>query len=353
MPLLLQLLLAGLIITPSLVASAHAIIYKREPRAATLWAMAACLLPMIGPTLYYLLGINRVRREAEALRRGMVRHRTTADDHPCDREGIELQNEAAHLQALAQLGCRVTDRQLVPGNHIEALIDGAQAYPAMIEAFDQATISIAFSTYIFDSASIGQTFIDALARAHKRGVAVRVLIDAVGARYCRPRVYPILRSIGVPTALFNPPLIYPWITAFNLRNHRKILVVDGKTGFTGGFNIKREYWRDDGGECFRDLHFRIRGPVIAHLMEVFADDWQFATGEALRGPHWFPKLSLCEGGGLARGIEAGPDESYDRTRWVIIGALNAARKTVRIATPYFVPDTAIISALNAAALRGI
>jgi cardiolipin synthase len=158
----------------------------------------------------------------------------------------------------------------------------------------------------------------------------------------------------VPAALFNPPLLYPWITAFNLRNHRKILVVDGRDSFTGGMNIKREYWcATNDTECFRDLHFKICGPVTTHLMEVFADDWQFTTGEALRGEKWFPRLNSLSSGGSARGIEAGPDESYDRTRWVIIGALNSARKNVRIATPYFVPDTAIISALNAAALRGV
>ena len=351
MPLPLQILLWVLIAAASLVASAHAIIYKREPRAATLWAMAAWLLPVIGPALYYLLGINRVRREAAALRRGMVRHRTSSD---CDGEGTDLEIEAAHLQSLARLNCRVSDRQLVSGNRIEALVDGEQAFPAMLQAIDEAKVSVAFSTYIFDSGGIGEKFIDALERAHKRGVEVRALIDSVGARYCRPRVYPILRQRGVPAALFNPPLLYPWITAFNLRNHRKILIADGAVGFTGGINVKREYWNDgDSSKCFRDLHFRVLGPVVAHLMEVFVNDWQFTTGEALRGEKWFPKLSAFEGGGLARGIEAGPDESYDRTRWVLIGALNAARKSVRIATPYFVPDTGILSALNAAALRGV
>jgi cardiolipin synthase len=126
-----------------------------------------------------------------------------------------------------------------------------------------------------------------------------------------------------------------------------------KDRFHGGFNIKREYWNSESeAPAFRDLHFRLSGPVVAHLSEVFADDWQFTTREALRGEKWFPTLPLC-GGMLARGVEAGPDESFERLRWVIIGALNAARRSVRVITPYFLPDAGIVSALNAAALRGV
>jgi cardiolipin synthase len=100
------------------------------------------------------------------------------------------------------------------------------------------------------------------------------------------------------------------------------------------------------------MHFRVRGPVVAHLMEVFADDWLFTTDEALRGPEWFPQIEPA-GDSLARGIEAGPDESFERLRWAYVGALNAAQRTVRICTPYFLPDGGIISALDAAALRGV
>jgi len=134
----------------------------------------------------------------------------------------------------------------------------------------------------------------------------------------------------------------------NLRDHRKILVVDGTLGFTGGMNIDQHYW----SEGYRDMHFRLRGPVVAHLAEVFADDWQFATGEALRGAPWFAPLH-AEGSVLARGIEAGPDEALERLRWTILGALSTARHAVRVCTPYFVPDGALISALGAAALRGV
>jgi cardiolipin synthase A/B len=148
---------------------------------------------------------------------------------------------------------------------------------------------------------------------------------------------------------FNPPIVPARLNAFNLRNHRKILVVDGTLGFTGGMNIDRRYWGDG---AYRDTHFRLRGPVVAHLMEVFVDDWQFTTDEALRGNEWFPQVA-ASGNSLARGIEAGPDEAFERLRWTYLGALSTARRSVRICTPYFLPDSGLIAALGAASLRGV
>ncbi len=154
--------------------------------------------------------------------------------------------------------------------------------------------------------------------------------------------------------IFNPPLVPARLHALNLRNHRKILLVDGELGFTGGLNIDQHYWRPERpAEAFRDLHFRLRGPVVTQLAEVFANDWQFATGEALRGRAWFSSGSRNLGPTAARAIEAGPDESFERLRWAMIGGLNAAQRSVRVLTPYFVPDATLISALSAAALRGV
>lgn len=347
------LLFLGAGVALALAASGHAIIYKREPRSATLWLLVAWLMPILGPVLYFFFGVNRIKREAEAMRRDMVRHKT-AHGNACEGEEGFLPKESAHLCSLAALGQRVTNRPLVLGNQIETLVDGTEAYPAMLEAIDGARDSICFSTYIFDAVGIGEKFVEALERAVKRGVEVRALVDAMGAKYCRPNIYKVLRARGITAGLFNPPLIHPWISAFNLRNHRKIMVIDGRVGFTGGINVKREYWPRDGQDTlFRDLHFRVRGPVVSQLAEVFADDWQFTTGEALRGEKWFPQITAIPGGGPARGILDGPDEDVDPLRWIIIGAMNCARKSIRIVTPYYLPDAGILSALNAAALRGV
>jgi cardiolipin synthase len=353
MPGLVQLPLeiAGLV--ASVVASGHAIIYKRDPRSATLWALLIWFLPIVGPVLYLFLGINRVRRSALALRADKIRHRTTPQVTPdvFAQDATFSKPEMENLRLLERLVDRVASRPLLAGNRVEALIDGLQAYPAMIKAIDSATLTIGLSSYIFDTAGIGETFIEALTRAKQRGVEVRVLVDAIGARYSWPNVQHILLQRGIPAALFDQRLGSRWIPAFNLRNHRKILVVDGKVGFTGGMNIKREYASGDV-EMFHDLHFRVSGPAVAHLTEVFSDDWQFTTNESLLGGKWFPPLEPL-GQEFVRGIEAGPDESFDRVRWVIIGALNAARHSVQIVTPYFLPDPAIISAIVSASLRGV
>ena len=160
-----------------------------------------------------------------------------------------------------------------------------------------------------------------------------------------------LRKRGVNVAVFNPPLVPARLHALNLRNHRKILVVDGALGFTGGLNVDCRYWKPEApDQAFRDLHFRLRGPVLAQLMEIFADDWQFTTDEALRGPKWFPPVAEA-GGCLARAIEAGPDEAFERVRWAILGGLNAAQRSIKVLTPYFIPDQTLIAALDAAALQ--
>jgi cardiolipin synthase len=233
------------------------------------------------------------------------------------------------------------------------LAGGARAYPAMLEAVESARASVMLASYIFHGDGIGARFVAALAAAVRRGVEVRVLIDDVDARFSPRNAVRPLRRAGVSVGVFNPTVIPARLHAANLRNHRKILVVDGRLGFTGGLNIDRHYWSPEApGRAFLDTHFRVRGPAVAHLAEVFADDWQFSTGEALRGDSWFPELSGA-GNALARGVEAGPDESLDRLRWTIIGALNAAQVSARICTPYFIPDSALVSALNAAALRGV
>ena len=333
------------VMVTALLASGHALVYKREARSAALWVIVIWVLPAVGPVLYLLLGINRVQRRAARLRGGIERYRSLPP-HAGGEPGT-------HLAPLARLVGQVVQRPLLPGNAVEALVDGAHAFPAMLEAIGAARRSVAMSSYIFDGKGIGVDFVAALGEAVRRGVEVRVLIDDVDARFSRSSAVKPLRRAGVPVAVFNPPLVPARLHAVNLRNHRKILVVDGEFGFTGGMNVDCRYWKPEAPkEAYRDLHFRVRGPVVAHLAEVFADDWLFATGEALRGEAWFPPLEAA-GEALARGIEAGPDESFERLRWTLIGGLNAAQRSARIMTPYFLPDATLVSALGAAAMRGV
>jgi cardiolipin synthase len=189
----------------------------------------------------------------------------------------------------------------------------------------------------------------------KRGVAVRVLIDAAGTRYSWPPITYKLKHAQVPFAKFLPAsLLTPWrVATINLRNHRKILVVDGQTAFTGGMNIRHgNVLADQPGSPVRDLHFRVAGPVVTQLQDAFANDWAFTTGEILDGKIWFPKLQES-GSVIARVITDGPDADYDKLRLTLLAALAEAQTSVQILTPYFLPDNALVTALNLAVLRGV
>ena len=139
----------------------------------------------------------------------------------------------------------------------------------------------------------------------------------------------------------------------NLRNHRKILIVDGEIGFTGGLNIREGNLLELKTDYpIQDLHFRLEGPIVAHLQEVFADDWAYTTEETLDSDIWFPHITP-KGEILARGLSGGPDQNFDVLRWTILGALSTARRSIRIVTPYFLPDQTLITSLNLAAMRGV
>jgi cardiolipin synthase A/B len=336
-------------------AAAHAILHKRDPRAAVLWMGFIWLLPLLGPALYLMLGVNRVRRKAASLRAGAARLPVAASrPAPPVSEGLgESCPEAMHLERLAQTMGKIVRTPLTPGNTVAPLVNGDDAYPAMLAAIDGATRTVSLSTYIFDNDESGRRFVEALGRAVERGVKVRVLIDAAGARYSVPSILHALRRAHVPVGRFLPVLA-PWrLMAMNLRDHRKILVVDGRIGFTGGMNLREgNLVAQHPPHPVQDLHFRLEGPVVAQLQDAFAADWFFVTGESLQGPEWFPSLEPA-GGLLARAIPDGPDADFEKLRWTILAALSCARESVKILTPYFLPGDSIISALQMAALRGV
>lgn len=349
-------LAAGITILCALFASGHAILYKRDSRAAVLWVGVIWLVPVVGSILYLMLGINRIRRRAIFLRGTLQRGEAPRAAIPLETfERSELEDETGcrNPLGLARLVGQVIGKPLLTGNRVDPLLNGDEAYPAMVEAIETAQESVAIATYIFDNDAVGVRFAEALGRAAARGVAVRVLVDDTGARYSFPPITHVLHKWRVPVARFLPSLV-PWrFMSINLRNHRKILVADGKTGFTGGLNIRQAHvLKDEPRSPTQDLHFRLQGPIVADLQDAFADDWYFCTREKLEGPKWFPKLDAL-GQVVARGIADGPDEDFEIFRWTVLGALACAKTSVKIVTPYFLPDAAMISALNLAAMRGV
>jgi cardiolipin synthase len=351
----LELVVGGLHLLLAAVISAHIVLTKDDVRAAIGWVGLVWLTPVVGSVLYGLFGINRIRRQAGLMRRGRAfPDAPTAEvSIPAD-PGARLPADLPPtLEAVARLVAATTGQPLTSGNAVEPLVNGDEAYPAMLAAIDGARRSVALATYIFDRGRAGTEFVTALGRAVERGVAVRVLIDGVGAHYSRPPITAALRARRVKVAHFLPPRLPLPQPYLNLRNHRKLMVADGAVAFCGGMNIRDTcVFAYDFRAATQDLHFRIRGPVVRQLMNALAFDWAFSTGEQLEGESWFPPAERA-GTVLARGIPDGPDEDFETIFVTVLGAVSQATRSIRLATPYFLPDPSLIDALRVAALRGV
>jgi cardiolipin synthase A/B len=322
-------------------ASLHALLHKRRPQSAFGWIAVCFTLPLAGPLLYYLFGINRVETRARKLL-------TLHPEHECPTEYVGTPPPA--LLPLARLGFAVSGLPLTAGNRVDLLHDAAAIFDAMIGAIAAGREYVYFSTYIFDGGPLGGRFAAALAAAADRGADVRVLVDGVGEWYSWKRAAVLFRGTRVRFARFLPSRRWPPTIRVNMRNHRKILVVDGDVAFTGGINIRDRYL--DGAEELRivDSHCRISGPVVAQIETIFLRDWEFATADASAAPRHMPQPA---GGALCRAIADGPDSSLGRLTTLITGAIGGARQRIAIMTPYFVPPRELIAPLQAAALAGV
>lgn len=346
--------LAALDVLSASAVTVHAVLRKRDSRAVIGWVGLAWLAPLVGVIAYLLLGINRIERKALLLNL----HESWHSDQPAETNtdhGLAAEYFARDypgVDRLERAGRSLTGLPVVPGNSVQPLIDGDEAFPAMLEAIGQARKSVALLSYIFDSDRAGDAFLQALLEAQERGVQVRVLIDDFGAKYSRPNMIRRLRRAGLKAAGFLPTSI-PFPIYANLRNHRKILIVDGRIAFTGGTNIREGHWLTlNPRRPIQCLHFRLVGPVVAQMQRVFVTDWAFATGEILAGDDWFVPAT-DRGSVWARSIEHGPDEHFEKMADLIAAAIAESRRQVRILSPYFLPNASLIQSLNVAAMSGV
>lgn len=347
---------AILAIVMPILATLHVLMTRDEPRAAIAWMGFVWFVPILGVALYLLFGIKRIERRARRARRvrGMIPRQGLLEKASGQELSIIRPNTHNRWRLHSVLAGRVSGHQLTSGNYIDSLEGGRPAYDAMVEAINAAEKTIALTTYIFQADQAGRRIIKALSRAKERGVEVRVLVDAVGNWYGLKPVTGILKRAGIAVASFNPPSFSWRLTVFNLRTHRKILVVDGRIGFAGGMNIRKSHLAgSDGKPQVMDTHFKLVGPVVGQLMEAFADDWAFSQGEELAGPDWFPELYPNPVGAVARAIADGPDEAEEKTKLILTSAIESARHNIVLQTPYFLPSPILKAALRQAALRGV
>lgn len=256
--------------------------------------------------------------------------------------------DAAFLRSMGSL----LGPPLVGGNAVCALRNGVEIFPAMLDAIRRAQRTITFETFIYWSGDIGHDMAEALAERARAGVAVRVLLDWVGSTRMAPALLDRMESAGVTVQRYHPPRWYT-LSRLNNRTHRKLLVVDGCVGFTGGVGIADPWLGDAEDEThWRDTHFRVEGPVVGQMQAAFLDNWMKATGEVLHGDDYFPPLSPA-GDFTAQMFRSDPGEGSESVRLMYLLSITSARRSVYISAAYFVPDDLSRATLVAACNRGV
>ena len=266
------------------------------------------------------------------------------------------------LERHVALEAALDDSPLVAGNKVTLLEDGPTTYEAMFVAIRAARDHINMETYILEDDEVGQRFADALIERQRKGVQVNVMCDAVGSMQTASAFFDRLKAAGIQLVIYNPinPLTAPAGWDVNQRDHRKLLVVDGKTAFLGGINISSVYSggslgrssRGENGPPWRDTDLQIEGPVVAQLQKLFVDTWTTQKGPALTHRRYFPKLA-ARGSEVVHAIAGSPDEPYSMIYATLISAIQSAQKDVLLTNAYFVPDEQTIKALTDAAGRGV
>lgn len=318
------------------------VLQKREPVATLSWLISLAALPYIGFVIYYFFGPQRVRRQR--LRR--VRARASLPPPP---EGLHPTPDAIELARLAQA---TTGLPPITATRADLLVDGAAKYTALLEAVAQAREHIHLEYYIYLPDRTGTALRDALVERARAGVQVRLLLDAVGSGKTKQRFLQPLIDAGAEVAWFHPMKLHwfwkrPWL---NLRTHRKIVVIDGHVGFTGGINITDEEDERLRADAYRDLHLRLEGDVVRELQLVFIEDWAYATGQPPLKLHNPPR----QPGPIATQVlVSGPDSSWEAIHRLHVAAIHSAQRRVWLTTPYFVPGEAARMALTSAALGGL
>lgn len=322
----------------ALIVGCHALLYKRDVRSSTFWILLILFVPWAGMLLYFLFGVNRIRRKAPQLS-----------------DQLHVSSEPGGISGIDQL--------LTPPAEcwqFDVLENGDSAYPRMLKAIAHSSREVILSSYIFANDRIGAEFIAHLKTACERGVAVFVLLDGVGIWYSFPPVTRALKKARVPHSIFLPTFA-PWSTRFmNLRNHRKLLLVDRQQIFLGGMNIREAHMHSlQPKEPITDVHFQIGGEIVTPLLDQFSRAWKFST----RGRSAIPvpvvmveqaaPMRMPPAGIRARVIEDGPDLPFPRLAALFLVRISEAKSRIRIVAPYFLPDRVYISALTTAALRGV
>jgi cardiolipin synthase len=325
---------------------------KRHPASNIAWILTIVMLPFLGSLLFVLFGINRVQRRAVHKRRITEEIGSSLPElsqyHLVAGEGLNPQQDC-----LMRLSHRIAGTLPTLGNRIELLTDTNRTLGLIEQAILSAKESLHLEYYIWQPDRTGTRLRDMLIEKANDGVTIRFLYDTFGSMRLSNRFLKPMRDAGIEVASFLPGTTFRERWSINLRNHRKIVIVDGRTGFTGGMNIGNEYLGKDPHLGFwRDTHLKITGPCVLQLQQVFAEDWCYATGEELVHPDLFPHPDES-GSILAQVLAGGPSGDVDVFFAILFATINEAREQILLSTSYFVPPSSLATALESAAYRGV
>ena len=325
---------------------------KKEPVSALAWILAIVFLPYLGALIFILFGYTHIERplSRKKFQRKHFRRKSHFSDNLDQSEKIGMKR----WESLTRLMTDICGFPVSGGNGVELYTEGRSTYAAMFEAIDQAEKEICLQTYILKNDKVGKNFIRRLARKAQQGVQIKLIYDAIGSHGLPKRFLRPLLNAGGKAYPFLPVNILRRRFQVNLRNHRKLLITDGKVGFVGGLNIGKEYIGEEPARGFwRDTHMRIIGPAVKSLLYVFAEDWNFASGEEFDTEGYNPDRDSREGGTLLQVVNGGPDQKHKAIQKWYHAATSRARKKLWIATPYFIPDETLVDGLRTAALMGV
>ncbi len=325
----------------------RAIQTTRTPQGAVGWSIFLITAPYLGVPLFLFLGHHKFRgyeisrKNSEEILQGVQTYR-------------DRYKPASPTKTSTKLFEKIGDLPDVAGNGFQLLIDGEATYAAIFAAIDAAQSYVLVQSYIVNDDSVGQALSDHMIRAAERGVRVRFMVDAVGSKGLGPVFFGKLRAAGVefvdPKSTTGPKNRFQ----LNYRNHRKTIVIDGHVGFTGGLNFGEEYKGLDKryGDDWRDTHLKLTGPVVSQLQLIFAEDWHWAKQEALiEELNWDAELDPADKTALV--VATGPGDDLESGALFFVSCIAEAKERVWIASPYFVPDIDVLTALKLAALRGL
>ncbi len=349
---ILATLIAVAVYVAELLGVGLAISRKRDAQSAIAWSLAILFLPVVGLLAFLVFGFERVpsrlKRKAAQTRnvRMLLRKKLT------DSQSMPTMDARRGWQGMCMLAESAGAAPVSGGNAMTLLAHGQPAFDSIVESIRAAKNHVHVEEYIFRDDRLGREILDAMIERARAGVKVRLLLDALGS-FGNWRLIRRLRAAGGEGAVFMP--LFPWFkTTFpNMRNHRKIIVVDGQIGFLGGLNVGEEYvGRRFKRRYWADAHVRISGPAVNEIQRVFLEDWEFATSTLPDDPALFPHVAP-QGSARVQIISGGPDDEQNALRHAYFAAITSADKNLNIATPYLVPDLAMREALKTAAMRGV